>query len=257
MTNDHESRKISRSSPLPVYQQISNDLLARLAQDEWSIGGKLPSEHDLSLEYGASRVTIRQALAKLEADGLIDKQRGRGAFLKANPSLVIQELYLPQAGVEYASSNTPVDTKITVVTQASAEVYDRLDLPIGSKLIHVERSYLRNGNLVGINRAWLPWKLVPDMAEHQLVHSSISKTLQERYHMHYESVENYIEAIMLSVTLASQLNTVSPSPALKISSLYKLRDATPIEYAVTIWNGRDTRFRVMISDAAASKGERE
>lgn len=255
--HNHESRKISRSSPLPVYQQISNDLLARITQDEWSLGGKLPSEHELSVKYGASRVTIRQALAKLEADGLIDKQRGRGAFLKANPSLAVQELYLPQPGVEYVSSNTPVDTKITVVAQASAEVYDRLDLPIGSKLIHVERSYLRQGNLVGINRAWLPCKLVPDMAEHQLVHDSISKTLQERYHMHYESVENYIEAIMLSVTSAAQLDTISPSPALKISSLYKLKDATPIEYSITIWNGRNTQFRVMISDEAPSQNEME
>ena len=73
-------RKIDRSSPMPVYQQIANDIVTRISQDEWSIGGKLPSENELSLEYEASRVTIRQALAKLEADGLIDKQRGRGAF---------------------------------------------------------------------------------------------------------------------------------------------------------------------------------
>lgn len=253
----HESRKISRSSPLPVYQQISNDLLARIAEDEWSIGGKLPSEHALSQEYGASRVTIRQALAKLEADGLIDKQRGRGAFLKANPRLAVQELYLPQAGVEYTSSNTPVDTKLSLVTQASAEVYDKLGLPLGSKLIYIERSYLRQGKLVGINRAWLPWKLVPDMAQRPLVQNSISRTLHERYRMRYESVENYIEAIMLSVTSASQLDTVAPSPALKISSRYTLVDATPIEYSITIWNGRNTLFRVMISDVAAPRHESE
>ena len=254
---NYVSRKISRSSPLPVYQQISNDLLARIAQDEWSIGGKLPSEHELSLEYGSSRVTIRQALAKLEADGLIDKQKGRGAFLKANPSLVVQELYLPQVGVEYVSSNTPVDTRITVVTQAGAEVYDRLGLPIGAKLIYVKRKYLRQGKLVGINRAWLPHRLVPDMAERQLVQNSISKTLQECYQMHYESVENYVEAIMLSATAASQLDTISPSPALKISSRYKLQDATPIEYSITIWNGRNTRFRVMISDGTTSEAKKE
>lgn len=240
-------RKIDRSSPMPVYQQIANDIVTRISQDEWSIGGKLPSENELSLEYEASRVTIRQALAKLEADGLIDKQRGRGAFLKTNPRLVAQESYLPQADVKHHSANTPVDTRLSVVSQAGTEVYGSLGLEAGAKLVYLERTFLRNGKIVGINRAWFPLDLVPDMAEHELLQNSITTTLQERYNLHFGSVENYIESIMLNATSASQLDTFSPSPALKICSIYKLEDGTPVEYSITTWYGRDTLFRVMIS----------
>lgn len=240
-------RRIDRSSPMPVYQQIVNDIIARIYQEEWIAGQKLPSEKELSDEYGASRVTIRQALAKLETDGIIDKQRGRGTYLKDNPRLVVQELYLPQAGVRHHSDNTPIDTKISVLYTASADVYSFLNLEMDTKLIYLERTFLRKGKIVGINRAWFPFSRFPDMAEKPLVNNSISETLQNRYGVHFQSVDNYIESVILSATAASQLNTVSPCPALKISSIFRLDDDTPVEYSVTTWYGRDTLFRVVIS----------
>ena len=239
--------KVDRYSPMPVYQQIVNDIVFRIAQKEWSIGDKLPSEHDFSIEYGASRVTVRQALAKLESDGLIDKQRGRGVFLKANPRRDVQELYLPQAGVIHHSENKSVEIKITVVTEASPQIYNQLGILPGSKLIHLKRYFVRKGKKVGINRAWFPFDLVPDMADQPLINESITTTLQKRYQIFFHSVENYIESVMMDATLSSQLETASLSPALKISSLYKDKDGTPVEYAITTWNGQDTIFHAKIS----------
>lgn len=239
--------KVDRYSPMPVYQQIANDLLLRISQEEWVIGDKIPSENELSEEYGASRVTVRQALAKLEADGLIDKQRGRGAFLKANPRRTVQELFLPQVGVKHASENISKDIKITIVTKANPQVYNSLNLENGTPLVYLERNFVRKGRIVGINRAWFPYDLVRDMPTKELINDSITTTLQTRYNIHFHSVENFIEAVMLNATIAGELDTISPSPALRISSIYKVKDGTPVEYSITTWNGRDTTFRLMIS----------
>ena len=100
---------------------------------------------------------------------------------------------------------------------------------------------------MGINRAWFPQALVPGMADQELVENSITKTLQQRYNIHFSSVENYIESVMLDAVSAQQLETVSPSPGLKISSIYAGTEGDPVEYAITVWNGRDTQFHVMIS----------
>lgn len=240
-------QKVDRYSPMPVYQQIVSDMISRISQEEWAVGDKLPSENELSEEYDASRVTIRQALAKLEADGLIDKQRGRGAFLKANPRRVVQELYLPQIGVHRETNVKAGKSSITVVTQANPQVYHTLKIAHGSPLVYLERPFLCNKKVVGLNCAWFPMNMVPQMAEEGLVDNSITKTLQQRYAVAFGSVENYIEAIMLDASTAHQLNTVSPSPGLKITSIYTTKDGRPLEYAVTIWNGQDTQFHVMIS----------
>lgn len=239
--------KIDRYSPMPVYQQIANDMIARIAQEEWIIGGKLPSESELSEEYGTSRVTVRQALAKLEADGLIDKQRGRGAFLKANRRRNILDLFLPQIGITHQSDIVSTEAKINIITSASAQVVTNLGVAPGTPLVYVERFFVRKKKIVGINRAWFPLNIVPGMSDEGLLDNSLTKTLQERYHINFGSVENYIESVMLDAVMAQQFDTVSPSPALKISSIYSLVDGTPVEYAVTIWNGRDTQFHVQFN----------
>lgn len=241
------SSRIDRYSPIPVYQQIANDIILRISQEEWLIGNRIPSESELVKEYGASRVTVRQALSKLETDGLIEKQRGRGAFLKASPSRSVQELFLPQVGVRHQSENTADNILISVVSEASAQVYSSLSLEPGSKLIYLERNFLRKGKIVGINHAWFPYYLLEGLENEGLINDSVTTTLQQRYNIQFDSVENFIESILLNATTAEKLSTISLSPALKISSIYKLKDNTPVQYAVTIWNGRDTTFRLMLS----------
>lgn len=239
--------RIDRDSPMPVYQQIANDIVLRINQEEWLIGDKIPSESELVKEYGASRVTVRQALSKLENEGLIDKQRGRGAFLKANPRRSIQELNLPQIGVKQQSENTTDNVVLSVVFEASPQVYSYLELEQGHKLIYLERNFLRKGKIVGINRAWFPYDLVPGMEKDGLIDGSVTTTLWERYNLQFSSVENYIESVMINATTAEQLDTISPSPALRISTIYKIKNSTPVQYSVTTWNGRDTTFWLNLS----------
>lgn len=74
---------IDRSSPIPAYQQIANDMSKRIAQGEWKIDDRLPSEQELAQNYGVSRVTFRQAMAQLERDGLIEKFQGKVPMSKA------------------------------------------------------------------------------------------------------------------------------------------------------------------------------
>lgn len=240
-------QKVDKNSPMPIYQQIVNDIIARIAQEEFAIGDKLPSENELSAEYGASRVTIRQALAKLDADGLIDKQRGRGVFLKANPHYSTQELYLPQVGTAHVSTTKSEHIKISVTTQASPQVYNGLDLAPSEPLIYLQRMFTRKHHVVGYNQAWFPLRMVPDMDKQGLVNDSITATMQQRYSIYFHSVENYIESVILDAATAQQLNTTTTAPGLKITSIYTTSDGTPIEYATTVWNGSDTRFHVMLA----------
>ncbi|MFI7438659.1 GntR family transcriptional regulator [Nonomuraea indica] len=63
------------------YQGIAAELRARIEGGELPPGGALPSEAELRRQYGASRNTVRQALALLERDGLVVAEHGRGRFV--------------------------------------------------------------------------------------------------------------------------------------------------------------------------------
>ena len=61
--------------------QVHARLLDAIRLGDYSLGQKLPSEHELAAEYGVSRPVIRAALARLREDGLIVSRRGAGSFL--------------------------------------------------------------------------------------------------------------------------------------------------------------------------------
>jgi GntR family mannosyl-D-glycerate transport/metabolism transcriptional repressor len=68
-------------SATPVYRRIANDLRASIDSQALAPGAQVPSETALMAQYGASRGTARQALALLEAAGLIDAVHGKGRFV--------------------------------------------------------------------------------------------------------------------------------------------------------------------------------
>lgn len=63
------------------YQQLADDLIGRIDRGEYIRGGKLPSERNLSSDYGVSRDCVRMVLETLEGKGRIFRVNGKGAFV--------------------------------------------------------------------------------------------------------------------------------------------------------------------------------
>lgn len=72
-------RSVRRVSPT---QQVREQLLAALERGDFPPGTLLPSERVLCDTFGVSRVCVREAIAGLEAMGLISVQHGRGAYVQ-------------------------------------------------------------------------------------------------------------------------------------------------------------------------------
>lgn len=62
--------------------QIFNQLRDQLIDGRWTAGERLPSENELAEMFNVSRITIRQALQKLKALGLIETHSGAGSYVK-------------------------------------------------------------------------------------------------------------------------------------------------------------------------------
>ncbi len=64
-------------SPVPLYQQLAERLRRQIADGDYRIGDRLPSEDALGEEFGVSRVTVRAALDQLSTAGLLQRLRGK------------------------------------------------------------------------------------------------------------------------------------------------------------------------------------
>ena len=67
-------------------QQLAGELAERIRSGEWRAGAYLPAERQLAETYGTSRGTVRQALAQLAAEGVVERPEGSAArVLPATP----------------------------------------------------------------------------------------------------------------------------------------------------------------------------
>ena len=74
-------------------EQVFDQMQSLLIDGTWHPGDKLPSENDLSAAFGVSRMTIRQAMQKLKALGLIETRTGSGSYVcEVNPEDSLNEL---------------------------------------------------------------------------------------------------------------------------------------------------------------------
>ncbi|MEM7774252.1 MAG: FadR/GntR family transcriptional regulator [Pseudomonadota bacterium] len=65
--------------------QLYGQLLESIVSGQLTEGDKLPSENQISRLYSVSRPVIREALLRLQADGLVYSRQGAGTFVKARP----------------------------------------------------------------------------------------------------------------------------------------------------------------------------
>lgn len=71
---DHHGQKL-------VWRQVADDILADIEAGTLTAGARLPSEADLSEQYGVARVTIRRAIKELADEGILNVVHGRGTYV--------------------------------------------------------------------------------------------------------------------------------------------------------------------------------
>lgn len=74
---------IRHNSDTPYYMQIKMEIEAEIEAGIYTDGDKLPSERELCLKYGVSRIPVRKALELLEVQGRIHSVQGKGSFVTA------------------------------------------------------------------------------------------------------------------------------------------------------------------------------
>jgi GntR family transcriptional regulator len=71
------------------YLQLATLFRNKIASRQWPVGGRIPNVDELALEFSVARGTIREALGVLEQEGLLDRFRAKGTFIRSSPPHVI------------------------------------------------------------------------------------------------------------------------------------------------------------------------
>lgn len=77
----HEGPRFPPRGRRLVYVLLADELAKRIEDGTYPAEGRLPAELDLVAEFGASRESVRRAVAELRKRGLIETVKGKGSFV--------------------------------------------------------------------------------------------------------------------------------------------------------------------------------
>jgi GntR family transcriptional regulator len=160
-------KTLDRTSPLPLWAQIVDDLRERIAGNE--LADRFPTDEEMVRGYGVSRQTVREAVRHLENAGIVERQRGRGSFVRRASSIdqPVQGLYSLARSIE-AQGLDERSRVIALELVRDASAARKLGLADTAPLVLVERLRFAAGEPLAVDRSWLPEEIAGKLEESEL-----------------------------------------------------------------------------------------
>ena len=169
---------IDRHSPLPLWAQVLDDLRGRIDAGEFAEG--FPTDVDLVEHYRVSRHTVREAVRRLQADGVVTRERGRGTFV-TTPTIeqgtgAIYSLFrsLESRGIEQRSH------VLDLSERTAPEIAGHFGLPADTTFVHLERIRCADDVPLAHDEAWLPSSVGRPLLEADFTRTALYDELHRR-----------------------------------------------------------------------------
>ena len=208
-------RQTGPSGPLPLYRRIHDDLKTKIEAGEYQPDDRLPSELDLSRAYEVSRITSRQALDLLCAEGLLVRRQGMGSFVASErvrqPLVRLTDFVedMAQAGLHAESRILRFEGE-----PATRHVASLLGMAPDAIVSRLDRLRLANGSPIALDWTWLPPQFGKLLAGEDLTSRTIYAILEGEYGIPIVSGEYAIEACVAGEEHARLLEVREGDPLL-------------------------------------------
>lgn len=146
-------------SPVARYIQLATLFRNRIASGEWPVGSRIPNVDELAAEFAVARGTMREALGLLEQEGLLERLRAKGTFVRNAPA----DGHAHKLAIDWQSLISAHEgARIEVLEQrvvTDLPAVDRAKGTPAAKYQMMRRLHLRNGRPYLVGRFYLEYEL--------------------------------------------------------------------------------------------------
>lgn len=178
-------------------------------------GSPAPSERDLVQRFGVARMTVRQALDALVAEGLLERVPGRGTFTAERPAATLAPLVGFGEEMRRRGLVPSGRTVLARMEAAGPGVARALDLDEGAKVVHWRRLRLADGEPMSVEDAYLADAVVPGLLGGGLPDSLYAEL--DRRGLLPTTGEDAVDAAAARAEEAEALGLAVGSPVLRVA----------------------------------------
>ncbi len=233
---------VQRTSPIPLYIQIEEELRNRIRNQELRSLDQVPSESELSERFDVSRMTARKALDRLVGDGLLFRQPGKGTFV-APPKIAhgpSQQLSFSVAmdALGLRHETRVLDAGLAVPPDGIAQ---ELAIPTAARVVFMRRLRLVEGTQAAIHTSYLPARYA-GVLEGDLTGSLTE--LMVGVGARVTESRDQLEAVIATGEDAKVLGVHAGHPLVLITGVAYSSAREPLRYSEALYRGDRFRFSV-------------
>lgn len=152
--------------PVSLHQRILGDIRDNILSGAWLPGHRIPFEHELTQQYGCSRMTVNKALSQLANAGLIERRRRSGSFVR-RPQLQSAILEIHDIRTEVDALGLPYRYELAsrVARKATRADLPRLDIPLASPVLELSCRHFAADRTFCLEHRLISVAAVPEAAE--------------------------------------------------------------------------------------------
>lgn len=234
------------SNVVPLYYRIYSELKSRILKGFYA-DGKLPSELRLCEEFGASRITVRNALEQLRKEGLIHREKGSGTFIKKFQS---EEELSRLTGFSDEMKGRQVSSIVleNKLVPVPIDAQDRFGVTEGSLVVHLKRVRLIDERPIAVESSFINPSVdlrLLNVLNRDMSHSSLYHFIQDELGIKLARAEEELEVVKIGRDEAKLLN-VKPGECAVVRKRFTYTvDERCIEYVLSVYRADEYKFRIV------------
>ncbi|MGO8267865.1 histidine utilization repressor [Rhizobium ruizarguesonis] len=208
-------RELAQNDSTPLYAGVKQVILDRIQSGEWPPKYRVPSENELVVELGVSKMTANRALRELANEGELVRIQGVGSFVaeRKGYSALFEVRNIAE---EIAERGHVHEASVVVLARetASPEVADALELPIGAAVFHSLIVHSENGVPVQIEDRFVHPEAAPEYLDQDF--STLTPNAYLTAAAPLSGSEHVVEAAMPQAWECKLLTIMKTEPCLTI-----------------------------------------
>jgi len=234
--------------PQSLHARLRDALRADILEGRLRPGDKLASESEMQAEHGVSRITVRQALAALQADGLIVKLHGKGAFVshsKASQSLNrLQGLHEALGSEAGTVSNRRLAWR---QVKATAAVAAQLQLRTGEPVYQLQTLRYLEREPLSVNTSWLRPALGEKLGRVDFSRRDLIEVFEHEGGLAIGRAELEIGAGVARPADAKLLQIEAGAPVLEVQRIVYSDAGEPVHAETAVYRADTFRYRLALA----------
>jgi GntR family mannosyl-D-glycerate transport/metabolism transcriptional repressor len=228
----------------PLYKQIANDIKNMIQEGIYKPNEAIPAENQLTMDYSASRVTVRKAVDTLVDLGLLERKHGSGTYVKNK--YYEHKLYELKGFTEdigrYGAEIRNEILKYEII-KAPIKVANQLKIEENTGIYFIRRKRFADNKVLIVEDTFLPITLFPDLTYETMLHSKYDFIENHKHYKIKESHQVFLP-ILPNSDIREILNIKENIPILKLESTGILTDGTCFEYSEVYFKSEEYSFTI-------------